>query len=653
MAFEKISNFLNKRSWVIPTLFVLMCVYAIGTIVAIELITMDDMSPLFTFSIGGELCAMMIAIMITISILPAHKRHSGYIRIFVTLLTIGSFVLFADTLQMLFDGNPKLIAWNNAASICVYSGSAIFIFFFFLYASMALKSEGRVINILTTIAAILLAIFVILPFVNFFYPLYFTIDPVTGIYARNRDTWWISQIYIVFAVIVIITAIILSKESLKTKLTILGFVLMPVIAVGSGGYRYGVSIQYTTMMVSLVLIYAFIFSENEKTLYSTNKELGMATAIQKHMLPSIFPPFPGRKDFDVFAVMNPAKEVGGDFYDFFLIDDDHIALVIADVSDKGVPAALFMMASKIMLKNSAMLGRSPKEVLASVNRQICSNNQEEMFVTVWFAILDLKTGVLTATNAGHENPIIKSPSGQFEILKDKHNFIVGWDINAVYTEYQLQLEPGSKIFVYTDGAPEATNGTERFGMDRMLESLHNNEDKDVDDIIGCLIGDIDTFVGENDQFDDVTMLCFEYKGRKEDKKEYSYTFSAKEDSLETALNPVLEVLEELQVEHKTIYKIRLALDELLTNIVSYAYDGKEGVIEVHYEVNKNPKSISITISDFGKEFNPFDIDDPDLTADVNDRKIGGLGVFLVKNVMDEFQYQRENDKNIVTIKKNI
>ena len=185
-------------------------------------------------------------------------------------------------------------------------------------------------------------------------------------------------------------------------------------------------------------------------------ELALATRIQADMLPNIFPAFPDRTDFDIYATMDPAKEVGGDFYDFFLIDDDHLCMVMADVSGKGVPAALFMMASKIILRNNAMMGKSPAKILGPTNA-ICSNNQEEMFVTVWLGILEISTGKLTAANAGHEYPVMKRPDGRFELLKDKHGFVVGGMEGVKYKDYELQLEPGAKLFLYTDGVPEATD----------------------------------------------------------------------------------------------------------------------------------------------------------------------------------------------------
>ena len=242
-------------------------------------------------------------------------------------------------------------------------------------------------------------------------------------------------------------------------------------------------------------------------------ELSLATDIQAAMLPHIFPPFPDRTEFDIYATMDPAKEVGGDFYDYFLIDDDHLCMVIADVSGKGVPAALFMMASKIILQSCAMLGRSPAQILDKTNEAICSNNEAEMFVTVWLGILEISTGRLTAANAGHEFPVFKRPDGPYELYKDKHGFVIGGMEGVKYREYELMLEPGTKLFVYTDGVPEATNPEmELFGARRMLDALNGVPKAAPRETLKSVRRAVDGFVQDAEQFDDLTMLCMEYKG---------------------------------------------------------------------------------------------------------------------------------------------
>ena len=227
----------------------------------------------------------------------------------------------------------------------------------------------------------------------------------------------------------------------------------------------------------------------------------------------IFPPYPERSEFDLYAAMDPAKEVGGDFYDFFLIDHDHLAMVMADVSGKGIPAALFMMVSKTILKNNAMLGKSPAEILVSANETICSNNKMQMFVTVWMGILEISTGKITAANAGHEYPAIRRAGAGFELLKDKHGFVVGGMEGIRYKEYEIQLNPGDKLFLYTDGVPEATNAEQKlFGTDRMITALDTGADSSARDVLVNVRKSVDEFVQDAEQFDDLTMLCLDYKG---------------------------------------------------------------------------------------------------------------------------------------------
>ncbi len=242
-------------------------------------------------------------------------------------------------------------------------------------------------------------------------------------------------------------------------------------------------------------------------------ELSLATEIQCGMLPSEFPAFPDRYDFDIYGAMDPAKEVGGDFYDFFMIDEDHLCMVIADVSGKGIPAALFMMAAKIILANNAKMGKSPSEILRDTNASICSNNKGEMFVTVWLGILELSTGILKAANAGHEYPAIKHSGEDFQLYKDKHGFVIGGMDGMDYKEYEIKLEPGAKVFLYTDGVPEATNSENQlFGVERMIDALNKAKDETPEKVLSSIRKRVDEFVLEAEQFDDLTMLCLEYKG---------------------------------------------------------------------------------------------------------------------------------------------
>ena len=311
-----------------------------------------------------------------------------------------------------------------------------------------------------------------------------------------------------------------------------GFVL-----VGVGGpmllYRWGYVTHPLWLPVGAVILYLislvlylidllvkYLRTVKEKRRLELEKErikaeLSLATRIQANSLIKEFPAFPDRNEFDVRASMVPAKEVGGDLYDFFMPDNDHLVLAIGDVSGKGVPAALFMMVTLTLLRHIAKNELSPAKALQAVNNAICDRNPEEMFVTVWLGVLEISTGKLTCVNAGHEYPAIKQPNGNFELLKDKHGFVVGGMEGARYREYELQLEPGSKLFVYTDGVAEANNEEEQlFGTERMIDALRHSQYAEPDEILTSMDSEVKRFVGAAEQFDDMTMLCLKYNGVK-------------------------------------------------------------------------------------------------------------------------------------------
>ena len=243
-------------------------------------------------------------------------------------------------------------------------------------------------------------------------------------------------------------------------------------------------------------------------------ELNVATQIQTDMLPTIFPPFPDIPSIDLYATMDPAKEVGGDFYDFYEIGENKIGLIIADVSGKGVPAALFMVIAKTLIKNYALQDYSPKDILAMTNNQLCEGNKAELFVTVWIAIIDINTGEGVAANAGHEHPALKKADGDYELIKYKHSVAVAVMDGMVFKEHEFKLDAGDTLFVYTDGVTEATDANDcLFGEERLLASLNEHKDLDATELLGAVREDIDQFVGDAPQFDDLTMMAFTYKGQ--------------------------------------------------------------------------------------------------------------------------------------------
>ena len=377
-------------------------------------------------------------------------------------------------------------------------------------------------------------------------------------------------------------------------------------------------------------------------------ELDVAKNIQASMLPCIFPAFPDRNEFDIYASMTPAKEVGGDFYDFFLIDEDHLAIVIADVSGKGVPAALFMVISKTLIKNSAQTGLSPKQVLEKVNNQLCENNEAEMFVTVWLGIYEMSSGKLVATNAGHEYPVIKRMEGEYELVKDKHGLVLAGMEGSHYREYELILNPGDKLFLYTDGVPEATDANnELFGTERMTNALNKNKQCNCEELLKKVQEEINAFVKEAPQFDDITMLCFEIIPQQE-KKDDKISIIPDAEATEIVNRFVEDIMVRNEIPLKTMARINTAVDEIFSNIVKYS-GADQAVVECHVA----DETITLRFTDNGKEYDPTVKEDPDTSLSAEQREIGGLGIYMVKKTMDQVKYKYLEGQNILTLKKRI
>ena len=376
-------------------------------------------------------------------------------------------------------------------------------------------------------------------------------------------------------------------------------------------------------------------------------ELDVARHIQASMLPCIFPAFPERHEFDIYASMTPAKEVGGDFYDFFLVDDDHLAMVMADVSGKGVPAALFMMISRTLIKSAAQSGLSPKAVLEKVNNQLCENNDAEMFVTVWLGILEISTGKMKCANAGHEYPAIMRRGDDFQLFKDKHGLVLAGMEGARYREYELELNEGDRLFVYTDGVPEATNAdTVLYGTDRMISALNKVRGGTCRDLLEALHRDVDTFVGAADQFDDITMLCIERRTAADGMKKIGIAPTL--DRLPEATGFFEDILSAANAPAKVIAQVNVAVDEIFSNIAHYS-----GATVATLGCSLADGRVTLRFSDNGRPYDPTGKPDPDTTLSAEERDIGGLGIFMVKKIMDEVTYEYTDGLNILTLVKSL
>ena len=407
----------------------------------------------------------------------------------------------------------------------------------------------------------------------------------------------------------------------------------------------GSSFEYMTHELNVYIKnLAAVTAEKERI----GAELNVAAQIQADMLPRIFPAFPDRREFDIYATMTPAKEVGGDFYDFFLIDSDHLGLVMADVSGKGVPAALFMVIAKTLIKNHALAGESPSEILKNVNEQLCEGNEAELFVTVWLAIIDLSTGKGIAANAGHEHPALRRADGSYELVVYRHSIAVAALEGMSFKEHEFELHPGDALFVYTDGVPEAADKDyQLFGTDRMLTALNRDPAASPEQLLKNVRHDIDAFVGNADQFDDITMLDFSYFGSQKEE----LTIDAADENLDDVLAFIDERTEKMGFGPRTRRQIEVAVEELFVNISHYAYSPDKGKATIRFEQQYDPPRAVITLIDNGMAYDPLAKPDPDLTLPLEERPIGGLGIYMTKNFVDGIRYERKDEKNILTIEK--
>ena len=379
-------------------------------------------------------------------------------------------------------------------------------------------------------------------------------------------------------------------------------------------------------------------------------ELNVAKRIQASMLPCIFPPFPDRPEFDLYATMVPAKEVGGDFYDFFMVDGDHLTMVIADVSGKGIPAALFMMTSKTLLQTLAQTGLSPAEVLSEANAKLCENNEAGMFVTVWIGMLEISSGRFVYANAGHNAPLLRRNGGAFEFLQARPGFVLAGMEGVRYHQEETMLQPGDLLYLYTDGVTEAADPKERlYGEERLRKTIDQSGSGDLKALLHGVKVDIDAFADGAEQSDDITMLALRIDRRGRSMKQL--TVPARRDRLDDVLAFIEGELLAAGCPAKARLQLSLAAEEVFVNIADYAYGGGEGEATVSMDVSGNPPVATVIFSDEGAPHDPLEKQDPDVTLPVDDREIGGLGIFLMKKSVDEVRYRREDGRNLLTLTK--
>ena len=382
-----------------------------------------------------------------------------------------------------------------------------------------------------------------------------------------------------------------------------------------------------------------------------DKELEYAKQIQLSALPTNFP---DNEDFRIYAQMIAAKEVGGDFYDFYKLSDTTVAFLAADVSGKGIPAAMFMMTAKTIIKDLAESGVAVNDIFTKANEKLCENNESGMFVTAWMGILDLTTGNVQFANAGHNPPLLKRADGSFEYLKTRAGFVLAGMEGVRYRSGEITLKEGDRLFLYTDGVPEATNEENKlYGEDRLLSFMNQNATTEAVELLPALKANIDEFVGNAPQFDDITMLMFDYKPKKGGEHMTNRTFPAKIESLSEVLGFVEETLEGFACPMKIQTAICVAMEEVFVNIAHYAYTDGVGDMTLFIGFDEDSRTVTFSMTDKGIPFDPLKKPDPDITLSAEERDIGGLGIFIAKKTMDSLTYAYENGENILTMIKKI
>jgi sigma-B regulation protein RsbU (phosphoserine phosphatase) len=385
-------------------------------------------------------------------------------------------------------------------------------------------------------------------------------------------------------------------------------------------------------------------------------ELKIAHDIQMGIVPKIFPPFPDRPEFDIYGVLVPAKEVGGDFYDFFFMDNERLCFAIGDVSDKGVPASLLMAVTKTMIKTMSKDVTGPDEILDRVNKEIAHDNDSCMFITIFCGILNVKTGEILYSNAGHTFPLVIRSGDGIEFLESDTCMAVGFSEEAVYRRDRLRLEPGDILCMYTDGVTEAGNRKEElFGPERLKEGIYEARHRPITGIVSEACSKVNEFAGGIPQADDITMLAIQYfggQGRNKTPNEGIVILKNSASEIPRLAEAVRIFAQDNNMSEKAAGEITLALEEILANIQAYAYTDKdEHAITVILSLSGN--EFTAKVVDDGRPFDPTGAPEPDIDKPLEERKLGGLGISLVRKLMDRIEYERREDKNILTIKKKV
>ncbi len=605
----------------------------------------------------SSVCFLIFIFLLMTNYLSKEKKKSLIIISFSAAL-----LLLSDRYAYIFRGQTSAIAYFMAR-ICKYLvffnvlniSYGVNDFLISIYKENHHKSQPpAMFNYIRILIFVGHAFLIISQFTNFYY----SFDSAN---KYHRESGY-AICYMFPIVATIMQYMIMAKDYNKTNkrifIPIVLYFTLPIISSIFQLFTSGISLTNITIAGVVILLYSFtIYDANMmlKEKEKTEADLRLANEIQQNEIPNEFPAFPERNEFDLYALMSPAKDVGGDLYDYFLLDDNHLGLVIADVSGKGIPAALNMIKVKILLRSIGLKLNDPAEILSSLNNSFIDNNKLEMFVTMWFGIIEISSGRLTFANAGHEDLAIYKKNIGYDLLKTKHGLPIGTIRNNNYENHEIKLNKGDKIFLYTDGITEAIDSNNRtFGINNLLKSLNKHRNNNVEDTIKSVKEDIILFVDSDNQFDDITMLCFELKDN-DNKIHLEKRFNAMQGEINNVYSYFTDALSNTFSQDK-IEKYYIILDEIFSNIVKYGYkdinDDREKYIDIDLVIDTVNKKIIATFEDNGIKFNPLENEDPNINLSAKERKEGGLGIYIIKKMVDKVSYIYKDNKNYLILEKN-
>lgn len=640
-------------------IFILLQIVAIFGIIFLVNTDVERLSTPRIFSIAFDIAGMFVGEVILICSIIDDAKHSHEDLIFFTTILVITFVLlFLDEAAWLVDGMQGSTYCALFVNTFYYLlGQLLALVFWYYNASIIGLQRPKVLFMskIINVAAVIWAISVIL---NVKFGYYFYIDKH---YVYQRAPW--NFVSYLFAHGVLLTAffMILKNRALfdfHQRIAMFVYILLPFAVSVALMFVYEYSFLYSSIMLATLVMYCMLNVSRSKQTARSDYDLHLAAKIQSDALPKDFPAFPNRNEFDLFACMLPARDIGGDFYDFYMIDDDKLALVIADVSGKGMPAALFMMAAKNLIKSVCRIRRdTPADILETVNRQLCDGNEESFFITAWFGILTISSGELQYANAGHEHPAICRKGASYNLRKEKHSLPLAVDKDTEFRNESIRLNKGDMVYLYTDGVTDSRNQDGiLFGEKRLLEALNRETNIEVKKVTENVLWNIDGFIGDAVQHDDITMLILKYNGsfsinKFEADNVTSLKIDATRENWEPVMNLIKNRLDFYNCPKNIANQIFIAAEEIYVNIASYAYPEGGGMAAVITDCDEETKEFSIRFVDSGVKYNPLKKEDPNTSLTVKQRRIGGLGIFMVKKIMDSVSYEHKGGNNIFVMKK--